>query len=612
MRPLAAVFAAALALAAAASQAEEGTYKGVGIAMHGEAKYKTGFTHFDYVNPDAPKGGTIKLGAPRTFDSLNPFIIRGVPAAGVGAIYDTLMEASRDEPFSEYGLVAESIEVPQDRSWVAFTLRPEARFHDGSPMTVEDVIFSFDILTKKGAPFYRAYYASVAKVEKTGPRTVKFSFKPGDNRELPLILGQLPVLSKAYWEKREFDKTTLEPPLGSGPYKIDSVDPGRSITYRRVENYWAQNMPTARGTNNFDVIRYDYFRDETVLREALKAGDLDFRAENQAKAWAVDYDIPEVKDGLLILKKFPEHRGEGMQAFVFNTRKPMFKDRRVREALGYALDFEWTNKNLFYGQYVRTKSYFANSELASSGLPTGEELQILEKFRGKVPEEVLTKEFTLPVYDGSGDIRPGLRKAFALLKDAGWTIKNGVLIDPNTGRQLEFEFLLVQPEFERIVLPFVQNLQKLGVKVNVRLVDPAQYQNRINDFDFDIIVGGWGESLSPGNEQREFWTSAAADEKGSRNTIGVKDPVVDQLVSMIIAAPSRESLVARTRALDRVLLWHYFVVPNWHIPYDRFIYWDKFGMPAATPVQGEDFTSWWIDKRKEAALEAKKPKTRRN
>jgi microcin C transport system substrate-binding protein len=301
-----------------------------------------------------------------------------------------------------------------------------------------------------------------------------------------------------------------------------------------------------------------------------------------------------------------------MQAFVFNTRKDMFKDPRVREALGYCFDFEWTNKNLFYGEYVRTKSYFANSELASTGLPTGEELSILEKFRGKVPDELFTKEFTVPVYDGTGDIRPGLRKAFGLLKQAGWEIKNKVLVDPHTGRQMEFEFLLYNPEFERVVLPFVQNLEKLGIKARVRLVDPAQYENRTNDFDFDMIIGGWGESLSPGNEQREFWGSATADEKGSRNTIGVKDPVIDALIDMIIAAPSRESLVARTRALDRVLLWHYYVVPNWHINYDRFIYWDKFAMPATIPLTGVDITSWWIDKQKEAALATKKPKTRRN
>jgi microcin C transport system substrate-binding protein len=468
------------------------------------------------------------------------------------------------------------------------------------------------MLTTKGAPFYRAYYASVAKVEQTGPRTVKFTFRPGDNRELPLILGQLPVLPKAYWEKREFDKTSLEPPLGSGPYKIESVDPGRAITYRRVDTYWGRDMPTARGTNNFDVIRYDYYRDATVLREALKAGDIDFRSENQAKAWAVDYNVPEVKDGLLVLKRFDEHRGEGMQAFVFNTRREFFRDPRVREALGYAFDFQWTNKNLFYGQYVRTESYFSNSELAATGLPTGEELKILEKYRGRIPDRVFTEVFKTPVYDGTGEIRPGLRKAFALLKQAGWEIKNKLLVDPKTGRPLEFEFLLVQPEFERIVLPFVQNLEKLGVKARARVVDPAQYQNRINDFDFDMTVGGWGQSLSPGNEQRDFWSSAAAKEPGSRNTVGIMDPVIDELVDLIIAAPDRESLVVRTRALDRVLLWHFYVVPNWHIPYDRFVYWDKFGIPATVPLQGTDFSSWWIDKRKEAAVEAKKPKTRRN
>lgn len=603
---IAVTVAAILAFPAGAAE----VYRGHGMAMHGVAKYPAGFRNFDYVNPKAPKGGAIKLGALRTFDSFNPFIIKGVGAAGIGLTFDSLMVHSADEAFTMYGLVAKSIETPKDRSWVIFNLRPEARFHDGSPMTADDVIFSFNLLIEKGQPFYRAYYGNVAKVEKLGPHRVKFSFKPGENRELPLILGGLSVMSKAYWQARDFTKTTLEPPLGSGPYKLAAFDAGRSVTYRRVKDYWAKDLPVNAGRYNFGQIRYEYYRDPTILREALKAGDLDHRGENESKAWATAYDIAAVRKGLLIRKTYPHQQSAGMQAFVFNMRRPMFQDRRVRQALGQLFDFEWTNRNLFYGQYARTNSYFANSELASSGLPKGEELEILERFRGRIPDEVFTRAFRLPVFDGSGNVRAGMRQALRLLKQAGWRVRNKKLVNPG-GEAMNFEILLVSPALERVVLPYARNLGKLGIEVRVRLVDSSQYINRLNEFDFDMMLGNWGQSLSPGNEQRIFWSSKTADTPGSRNLAGIKDPAIDALIELVIAAPDRESLVQRTRALDRVLLWGHYVVPNWHVAHDRMIYWDKFGIPEKTPMQGADLLTWWIDSAKAKALAAKKSKTGR-
>jgi microcin C transport system substrate-binding protein len=572
-----------------------------GIAMHGDPKYAPDFTHFDYANPDAPKGGSVRLSAIGTFDTLNPYTLRGVAAAGLGNLFETLMASSLDEPFSEYGLIAESIEVPQDRSWVIFNLRPQAKFHDGQPITVDDVIWTFETLKTKGHPFYRAYYANVAKAEKLGDRRVKFTFQAGDNRELPLIMGQLPVLPKHYWEGRDFEKTTLDIPVGSGPYKIQSFDAGRSITYVRDPNYWGKDVPAMRGFNNFDRIRYDYYRDSTVDLEAFKAGNVDFRQENNSKLWATAYDIPQVKSGQVILLNQPNEIPTGMQGFAMNIRRPLFQDRRVREALGYAFDFEWSNKNLFYGQYTRTASYFSNSELASRGLPEGEELAILEKYRGHIPDEVFTKPYMPPTTDGSGNNRDNLRKGAQLLKEAGWTVQNGRLVNAQ-GQPFEFEILLSSPDFERIAQPFARNLERPGVPARIRTVDPAQYQNRMDNYDYDMTVEVFGQSLSPGNEQRDFWSSASADIPGGRNTIGIKDPVVDDLVNLVISAPTRESLVARTRALDRVLLWGYYVIPHWHIRSFRVAYWNMFGRPAEFPKYGFASDAWWVDQQKLAAL----------
>lgn len=606
------LFASALLATACAAGAPLATawadqpVNGLGIAMHGTPKYKDDFKHFDYVNPNAPKGGEVKLAAIGGFDTLNGFVIKGRAAAGLGSIYDSLTTASADEPFTQYGQLAEKIETPADRSWVAFTLRANARWHDGKPITAEDLIWTFNILREKGAPFYRLYYQHVDQVTKTGERTVKFSFKPGENRELPLILGQLPVLPKHYWETRDFDKTTLEPPLGSGAYKIDSIDPGRSITYRRVADYWGKDLAVNVGRENFEVIRYDYYRDSTVALEAFKAGAFDFRVENSAKEWATGYDVPAVKSGVIKKEALKNSRTQGMQGFGFNVRRPIFQDRKVREALGYAFDFEWSNKTLFYDQYTRSRSYFGNSELEAKGLPGPEELKILEKFKGQIPDEVFSQEYNPPRTDGTGNLRNNLMKAAQLLKEAGWSIKNGKLTNDKSGDVMRFEILLSNPQFERIVLPYVKNLERLGVEATVRTVDTAQYQRRSDDFDVDMTVESWGQSESPGNEQREFWGTDAADQKGSRNSIGIKNKAIDELVELLIAAPDRDQLVVRTRALDRVLQWGFWIVPHFHTNVDRLAYWDKFGRPEITPKQGVQFDAWWVDQQKASTLAQRK------
>jgi microcin C transport system substrate-binding protein len=574
---------------------------GHGIAMYGDLKYGPDFKHFDYVNPDAPKGGTLRLAnvSSSTFDSLNPYILKGASAAGLGLTYDTLTTQSLDEPFSEYGLVAKTIEVAPDRSWVRYTLRPEARFHDGTPITAEDVVFSLNILKEKGHPQYRLYYRDVLRAEKTGEREVTFYFKDGKNRELPLIVGQMPVLPKHYWADKDFAKTTLKAPLGSGPYRIASVEQGRRIVYERVKDYWGKDLPVNRGRFNFDRITYDYYRDGTVALQALKAGEYDLRQENVAKNWATAYGIPAVEQGVLKKVEIRHQLPTGMQGFFYNTRREIFKDPRVREALAYAFDFEWTNKNLFNGAYTRTKSYFSNSELAAREPPSKAELKLLEPYRDQLPERVFTKVYEPPKTDGKGAPRKNLRTAMRMLNAAGWKVKDGVLTNVETGRPMKFEILLVNPSFERIVLPFIRNLKRLGIQANARTVDPTQYQNRMDDFDFDMTVGVVGESLSPGNEQREFWGCEAAKTPGSRNIAGICDPVIDHLVDQVINAPDRPSLVTRVHALDRTLLWHFYVIPHWHIDSFRVAYWDKFGRPAENPPYGLPIAeTWWVDPEK--------------
>ena len=575
------------------------------LAMHGQPKYAPDFKAFDYVNANAPKGGDVRLETIGTFDTFNPYIIKGEGAAGIGLTTETLMIGSADEPFTEYGLLAETIETPPDRSWVAFTLRPEAKFSDGKPVTVDDVVWSFETLKAKGQPFYRLYYKGVVKAEKTGERAVKFTFAPGDNRELPLIVGQMPILSKAWWQGHKFDETTLEVPVGSGPYLVESFEPGRFVTYKRNPAYWGWSVPAMRGQYNFDHIRYDYYRDSTVALEAFKAGEYDFREENEAKKWATGYDFPALTEGRVKKAEIPHGRPAGMQAFAYNIRRPLFQDARVRQALGYAFDFEWANKNLFYGQYTRTESYYANSDLAATGLSSPAELAVLKPFESQLPPQVFTEAFHVPKTDGSGNIRDSLHSALELLKQAGWSIAGGKLVD-KAGQPMAFEILNQDPAWERIILPFIENLKRLGIDARLRTVDTSQYKNRLDSYDFDMTVGVWGESLSPGNEQRSFWSSEAAGERGGRNLVGIRNPAVDSIVDAIISAPDRESLVARTHALDRVLLWNYYVIPNWHLAYDRVAYWDRFGQPAKVPTQGVQFMAWWIDPAKMAAQDAGK------
>ncbi|SDG44130.1 microcin C transport system substrate-binding protein [Limimonas halophila] len=585
------------------------TYNGVplrhGVAMHGEVKYPADFEHFAYANPDAPQGGKIKLAAQGTYDSFNPYIVQGVSVQGAQLMYDTLMVSTDDEPFSEYGLVAEGIYMPEDRSWVAFKLREGARFHDGEPITPEDVLFSLNVLREKGHPFYRFYYKSVAKARKVGPRTVRFDFAGGTNRELPLILGQLPVLPKHYWAERNFKESTLKPPVGSGPYRVESFEPGRFVVYEKVDDYWAADLPVTRGRWNFAKVRYDYFRDPTVIRTAVKGGSIDFHLENQAKAWATAYDTPAVQSGQLERVEIEHDTPTGMQGFAMNTRRSPFDDPKVRRAMSYAFDFPWTNQNLFFGQYERTDSYFSNSELAAGdGPPDGRVRDILKRFEDELPDSVFTQRYDPPTTDGDGYPRENLKKALKLLNEAGWVVRDMQLVNAETGRPMRFEILLVNTSFERIVLPYVANLEKLGIEVEVRVVDSAQYQNRLDNYDFDMIVANWGQSLSPGNEQREFWGSTAAERPGSRNYTGVADPVVDKLIGMVIGAPSREALVQRVRALDRVLLSKHLVVPHWHIGHYRVVYWDKFGRPESNPPYGLPYLStWWVqpDKARDVA-----------
>lgn len=565
-----------------------------GLSLFGELKYPAGFERFDYVNPDAPKGGTLRYASIGGFDSLNPFIIKGSPATGMTYIYDTLMASSLDEPASEYGLLAENVSYPDDYSSVTFTLRPQAKWHDGTRVTPEDVIWSFETL-KANMPFYNAYYADVESAEKLSPLKVRFTFAISGNRELPQIMGQLIVLPKHYWETRDFTATTLEPPLGSGPYRVAEVEAPKSIIFERVEDYWGKNLPVNVGSHNFDRMRFDYYGDTTIALEAFKGDQIDVRFENSAKDWATAYDFPAAREGRVKLEQLRTLNPETMQGFVMNMRRDRFKDVRVREAFNLAFDFEWANKSLFYGQYERTDSYFANSELASSGVPEGAELALLEPYRDQLPEALFTEPYANPVTDGSGDNRQQLRKATKLLQDAGFEVNgDGQLVNKETGEPFEAEFLLVTPLFERIVQPYLQTLAKLGIKGTIRIVDTSQYQARIDAYDFDIVIGNFGQSLSPGNEQREFWGCTAAEQKGGRNIAGICNPVVEALIDDVIFAEDREALVAATHALDRVLLWNHYLVPQWHIPYLRAAIWDRIQHPDPSPDFNPGFpTIWW-------------------
>jgi microcin C transport system substrate-binding protein len=571
------------------------------LTMHGTPKYGPDFTHFDYTNPNAPKGGALKLHAIGSFDSLNPFIVKGTPAGGMtilgqNFLYDSLMEQSYDEPFSMYCLLCSTVELDPANKWIAFNLRPEAKWHDGTPVTADDVIWSFNALMEKGSPFYDAYYGDVESVVAEGPARVKFTIKNPENAELPLIIGQLTVLPKHYWTQpgKDFSSTSLEAPLGSGPYKIGTVAAGRSIEYVRDPNYWGKDLPVNKGKFNYDKISYEYYRDSDVALEAFFAGEYDAREENTAKLWATSYNAPPVMDGRISKEEIKHKRPAGAQGYIFNLRRTVFADPKVREALGYAFDFEWSNKQFAYGKYKRTRSYFSNSELAATGLPSGRELEILEQFRGKIPDEAFTTEYNPPASDGSGNNRANLKKAADILDAAGWKLGADGIREKG-GTKLSFEIIDSNPQFERWTLPFIQNLQRIGVKASFRVVDSAQYQNRMNDFDYDMTVMSIGQSDSPGNEQRDFWNSGKADEPGSRNYMGIKDPAIDEIVEQLIKAKSREDLLAYTRALDRILQWNYYMVPHWHIDHWRLAWWNKLQKPdqlsGLTPGIAD---TWWV------------------
>jgi microcin C transport system substrate-binding protein len=582
-----------------------------GLSLFGDLHYPADFKHFDYVNPAAPKTGTVRLGAGgQTFDNFNIAVagVKGNIAAGVQHLYDTLTTGSLDEVSSEYGLLAEAVSYPDDFSSVTYRLRSNARWHDGKPITPDDVIYSFDV-SKKNNPQLAAYYRHVTKAEKTSEREITFTFDQTGNRELPLIIGQIVVLPKHYWEgsdnsgnKRNINGTTLEPPLGCGAYRIKDFTAGRSIVYERVQDYWGKDVNVNIGVDNFDQIRYEYFRDTTVALEALKADQLDWRTENSAKNWATSYDFPAVKEKRVLLEEFAIRNMGVMQAFVLNTRRDKFKDARVRRAFNYALDFEEMNKQLFYGTYKRIASYFEGTELAARDLPQGEELQILESVRDKVPPEVFTTPYTNPVGGNSENVRNNLREAIRLLKEAGYEIRDRKLVNAKTGEKFNIEFLVQEPTFERVVLFYKPSLERLGIEVSVRTVDDAQYENRVRNWEFDIVIETWPQSLSPGNEQRAYWGSQAADQPGSRNLAGIKNPAVDELVDRVIFAKNRSELVAATKALDRVLLWNYYVVPQWHYPYARTVRWNRFGKPEKMPAYGASAfpTVWWWDAEKAA------------
>ena len=601
---------ASLLLAASPVIAEDERQWRHGGSLFGELKYSEGFTHFDYVNPDAPKGGRARLASLQRFDSLNPVPERGSAAPGLQLTYDTLMTSALDEASAEYGLVAEAFWYPDDYSSAVYRLRPEARWHDGQPITAEDVVWSFNQVTDK-SPFYRQYYSSVTAVEATGEHEITFTFNQSGNRELPKIVGQFTIYPKHWWtatdaegNPRDIGRTTLEPPLGSGPYRIKSTDTGRSIVYERVEDYWAADLNVNVGKNNFDEIEYKIYFDDTVLREAFKADEFDFRDENSSSRWATVYDMPELETGEVVKEIFPDNSRGVMQGFGFNLRREKFQDWRVRRALNYAWDFETINETISFGLLSRTYSYFSGTELAATGLPEGLELEILETVRGEIPETVFTEEYTNPVGGSPQAMRSNLREAIRLFREAGYELQDGAMVNTATGEPFSFEFVSNFPGADRTFLPFQQELEKIGVASSLRIVDTSQFINRRRAFDFDVMTVVWGQSLSPGNEQLGYWGSQSADQPGSRNFLGIKDPAIDKLIDRIIYAQDREELVAATRALDRVLLHHHFVVPQFYVPESRTIRWNRFGHPETIPLLSYGFpTIWWYDAQLAQAIE---------
>jgi len=600
---------------AAAQGASEPSWRHA-LSLFGDVKYPADFKRYDYVNPDAPRGGQLRLNPLGTFDNFNPVVagVKGSLGAGVDLIYERLMTASLDEASTEYGLLAEQVKFPEDFSWAIYRLRAEAKWWDGQPVTPADVIFSLDAF-KKYHPRYSAYYRHVVGAEAVGDRDVKFTFDAPGNRELPQIVGELEILPKHWWEgtdakgqKRDISQTTLEPPLGSGPYRIKELVPARTVVLERVKDHWGRDLNVNVGRHNFDEFRYDYVRDAFVALEGFKGDQADWRTESSAKNWATAYDFPAVQDKRVVLEEFPNRSSGVMQAFVPNLRRDQFKDARVRRALNFAFDFEEMNKQLFYGSYKRISSYFDGTELASSGLPQGRELEILESVRAEVPPEVFTTEYTNPVAGNNDALRKNLLEAQRLFKEAGYDIRDRKLVNATTGQPFAIEMLTIgaEPAFERVALFYKPSLERLGVSVSVRSVDASQYEQRVlRDRDFDMVaIYSWPESLSPGNEQREYWGSQAADMSGSENVLGIKNPAIDKLIDRVVFAKSREDLVAATHALDRVLLWNHYVIPQWNYPKVRTARWDRFSHPAELPKYGASAFPdiWWWDAEKAAKI----------
>ena len=606
------VFGALGAETFSVSAAAQGQQWKHGLSLFGEPQYPPGFKHFDYVNPSAPQGGTVRRIAFGTFDNFNQVVagVKGSLAMGIELITESLTTPALDEVSTEYGLLAEAVSFPEDRSSVTYRLRANAHWHDDKPVTPDDVIFSF-FAWKENSPELGAYYRHVTKAEKSGERDITFTFDGPGNRELPQIVGQLPILPQHWWEgtdssdrKRDITQTTLEPPLGSGPFRLKEFIAGRTLVYERVADYWGKDLNVHIGTNNFAQMRYEYYRDSTVALEAFKADQVDYRTENSAKNWATAYDFPAVRDKKVVMEEFPIRNIGVMQAFAFNIRRPKFQDPRVRRAFNFGFDFEEMNRQIFFGLYQRISSYFQGTELACSGVPEGQELAILETVKDKVPPELFTHPYTNPVGGDPQKVRNNFREAVALFRDAGYEIRDTKLVHAKTGEPFSVEFLAEDPTTERILLFFKPSLERLGMDVAVRTVDSAQYENRLRQFDFDIIVANWGESLSPGNEQRGYWGSQAADRPGSRNLVGIKSPAVDELINRVIFSKDRAELVAATHALDRVLLWNFYVVPQWTSSVVRTARWDRFGRPTTLPKYGlSGFpTIWWWDAEKAAKL----------
>ena len=594
---------AVLATSAVSANAQNADPKH-GLSVFGDLKYGNGFSHFSYANPDAPKGGAFKVPGLDTFETVNPFILKGRKEPLAEALlFDTLMARAFDEPDAYYGLVAKTVEQPADKSWVAFNIDPRAKFHDGTSITAGDVVFTYNSLKKNGHPRYRINFRDVDRAEATSPGRVKFTFKPGIHRDLATRLAALPVLSKAYYDKVDFKKTTFVAPLASGPYRVGKYEPGRSITYSRVKNYWAKDLPVIRGRYNFDAVTVTYYRDREVMFQAFFSQQYDFREDFTSRQWATQYDKPAVNAGLVIREVLPDETPSGVQAFILNLRREKFQDVRVRTAIDMAFDFEWTNKTLFYSQYARTNSMFENSTLAAKKPPTKDELALLEPFRGELPEEVFTTPFASPQTDGSGKLRSSLRKASRLLKQAGYRIEDGLLKDA-AGAPLKIEFLLFEASFKRIIGPYINNLKRLGIQAYIRIVDTANFKRRQDTFDFDIVIRRIAQPLTPGLEQRNYFGSEFSGVQGSFNVGGVKNGAVDALIEKVVTATSRPALTTAVRALDRVIMWNRYAVMQWYKGAHNIAYWNKFNRPAVSPRYAMGvIDTWWFDAAKAKMIE---------